>query len=113
MYKMIDTLIKTVSTVSLIATSLILSASPAKAGELGGVNLDGFCRARYGSNARAYLIANQGASGWRCQVGKSRVSIDMKSACTWQHKRSDAVAQPLKWSDAYSWRCYGQSVLVR
>ena len=118
MNKPLDFLIKIGSTAALIAASLALPASPAKAAQLGGLNLDGFCRAVYGSNARSYLIASQGASGWRCSANNRLYSFtgsgkDMHADCKWQYGRSDAMAQPLNWSNPYSWRCYGQNVLIR
>ena len=99
-------------------SSLTLAVNPSLAGDLGGLDLNGFCRYRYGGNASSYLIRNQGASGWRCQVGNKQYTFsgngsDMNAACKWQYRRSDALAQPRNWADPYSWRCYGQNRLIR
>lgn len=105
------------TTAFLAVSSVALVASPSQSAELGGLNLDGFCRSIYGSKASSHLIQGQGASGWRCKVGNTLYTFsgrtDMHSACKWQYRRSDAMAQPRNWSDPYSWRCYGQNVLVR
>ncbi|OBQ08112.1 MAG: hypothetical protein AN482_13390 [Anabaena sp. LE011-02] len=119
MNKIVDALKRTAYT-GLVAGSLILATSPAKSAELGGLNLDGFCRSVYGSNARSYLIRNLGASGWRCLVNNRLYEFtgpgkDMHAACKWQYRRQDAMAQLYNnnWSDAYAWRCYGQGRLIR
>ncbi|WP_434683820.1 hypothetical protein [Pseudanabaena minima] len=118
MNKPLDFLIKISSAVALVAASVVLPASPAKSAELGGLNLDGFCRSVYGASARSYLQPSRGASGWYCLRGSQFFPFtgsgkDMHAACKWQYRRTDAVAQPLNWANPYSWRCYGQNVLIR
>lgn len=110
MKKLRDSLVKITSTVVVIVGSVVLPASSAKAVDLGGLNLDAYCRAFYGSYSR---LISPNAGGWRCPTRNGLVSIDTNAVCRWQYSRSNARAETYNWSNPYSWRCvYGITRLV-
>ncbi len=69
---------------------------------LGGLNLDGFCRAQ-GLGSNASLVNGV----WYC----SSTRIDMVSACKWQYPSAQNVtAAEAQNGNAYTWTCYGGAV---
>jgi hypothetical protein len=110
MKKLLDALIKMGSTSALIAASVVLPASSAKAVDVGGLNLDAYCRAFYGSNSR---LISYNAGGWRCPTRNGLASIDTNAVCRWQYGKSYLRAETYNWSNPYSWRCvYGITRLI-
>jgi O-glycosyl hydrolase len=86
---------------------------------LGGINIDGYCRATYSYypySGRAILMGSN-AYLWRCDVKRyngpyaypmfsySYPSIDLNAACRWQYGGS-AYAKTNNPSSPYSWQCY-------
>ncbi len=101
MKKLLDALTTVTSTVAVIVASTFLSASPAKAGDLGGLRLDAYCSTFYGSYSR---LISYNAGGWRCPTRNGLASIDTNAVCRWQYG-SYARAETYNWSNPYSWRC--------
>ena len=95
------------------ASSIALASAPAQAQR--GLDLNGFCRYRYGSRSYAQLVSHD-AGGWRCRVRNqlrpfSGNGYDMNAACEWQYPprritpAEFARAYARNWSDPYSWYC--------
>jgi hypothetical protein len=105
MKKLFDTLITATYTGALIAASVVLPASSAKAAniDVGGLNLDAYCRTFYGSNSR---LISYNAGGWRCPSRYGLASVNTNAVCQWQYRNSGLWAQALNWSNPYSWRCF-------
>lgn len=99
-----------------IGTVGAVSLSPAVAGasttafsaRTGGLNIDGFCYAKYKvfnmGGGRAVLENPRDGKSWRCSVGIKRFDIDMNAACRWQY-RGSAKANLRSRSNPYSWYC--------
>ena len=80
--------------------------------ELGGIDLDGYCRSR-GYIGAVLVGPAQGpnaAYDWRCRSsdgGATGISVD--DACRWMYSDPSAYSRPKDQNDAYSWRCYRSS----
>ena len=85
-----------------------LGAGPTER-ELGGVELDGYCRASGYENA-VLIGPAQGpnaAYGWRCESGDhGKIGISVDGACRWMYADPSAYSRATDLDDAYSWRCY-------
>ncbi len=98
-----------ITKVCLIAVCLILLSAPtALAGavgsvkDLGGVDLDRYCRNEYSSG---YVVTvGSSAVDWRCKTGGDVLNISVDDVCKKQYNLS-AYAHTDNWRDLYSWRC--------
>jgi hypothetical protein len=73
-------------------------------GELGGVNLDGYCRSI--GDVRSTLVGKT-AYDWRCVTSSGgKAGIDMTKACRWQYNDPEAIDRVSNFYDPYSWRCW-------
>lgn len=73
---------------------------------LGGLDLDRYCKEKFGPNAVARLF---GGTDWFCTGSGTFNEISpnrMTEACEWQYGRSDLYARMLNPTDPYSWRCF-------
>lgn len=69
-----------------------------------GVNIDPWCKAKFGPKFKAKLIGRT-AGDWVCEQSQgNRRPIMMKAACDLQYGRVKR-AKALNWNDPYSWRC--------
>lgn len=80
-------------------------ALTAEARELGGVNLNQYCRNRYGESARAVKVQNN-AWGWRCKIEEDKVSISMDHVCKVQYNNQRAYSRATDPNNPYSWKCF-------
>ena len=105
------------STIARILTSAVLTLSaapmaPAVAAEpsyivnLGGVNLDAYCKATFGGTFKA--VANgPGAGDWSCQRNNNdRRPISVQAACEEQYAARPIKAVAVSPGTATSWRCF-------
>lgn len=91
------------ATVLIVGTSIFPSVAQAQR-NLGGVNIDAYCKNRFGSGARAVLVENT-AWGWRCRIRQDLVSLSIDNACRFQYQNQRAYAQTRNSRDPYSWVC--------
>ncbi len=93
----------------------ILSISvPARAGVLGGVDLNRYCESKAGLSA-SEAVPGRDAYGWKCRVYNSiaRIpilgwhdqGIDMNEACRQQYRNPRASAETTNRNSPWSWRC--------
>lgn len=121
--------IKTYNTFSLtllILSSFFLSARSTKAQcsdfigcvslpryELGGIDIDAYCKAQHGNWVEAYHVNNYGTNGWRCKAkgytGQIVSVVDPDKVCRWQYG-SLGSTRAGKWHpNPYSIRCYSNN----
>ena len=83
-----------------------LAIGPASAN--GGVDITGWCRKYYNSQAfNAVVIANN-VYGWRCQYGSdygTRLNVDMNAACAFTYPAHPGWATYSNYNNPYSWIC--------
>ena len=84
------------------AAVLCLTATPAAAGS--SVSMDGYCKAHYGSSARAVMLDRNDAYSWRCSYNGDYYNISVQDACQEQYD-GNWVAILGDRDDAYSWSC--------
>jgi hypothetical protein len=77
---------------------------PAPTGQGGGLNLDNYCRASYGSQSVAAFLNQGGTHSWYCLVGTKRVVLSMDNACRAQYG-AGKYAYSGDITDQYSWSC--------
>ena len=70
----------------------------------GGVDVNGWCKNRYGGGAYAVVLDAGNPYSWRCNVNGSYYGVDMNSACVYTYG-SPSSAYLLYWS-AWGWVCY-------
>jgi len=74
-------------------------------GDIGSMDLNGYCAYKYGSGAQAALGNRGDAYSWSCQRGGSYVGgLDMGEVCRRQFPDLPRVVMGNRW-DANSWRC--------
>ena len=74
--------------------------------ELGGVNLNTYCRAVFGQGFKSVLIGST-AGDWTCERSAgNRRPISVQQACNMQYSGRGIVAKALDWNDPGSWRCF-------
>ena len=74
---------------------------------LGGIDVDTYCKDRFGGTARAELDPNEKTAwGWRCRIGRDLVTICMDNACRFQYKNQRAFSRPKDSRNPYSWECF-------
>ena len=90
---------------ALVLGGLAVSAPTASAAtQLGGLNLNAYCSAKYGTYALNY---ENNPWYWVCKRTTSNLqtTINMTAACRWQYG-SGAYAVLLDSRNPYSWKCY-------
>ncbi|BDA71524.1 hypothetical protein CAL7716_056900 [Calothrix sp. PCC 7716] len=90
---------------ALIIVGTLISPDLAQAGELGGVDMNAYCKSQ--GYARANLVDLTDA-GWRCYTYTSFPiwdSIDMNHVCKWQYKKENVYAKSNYPYDQNSWVC--------
>jgi hypothetical protein len=98
-------ILKPLILVATIAASSTIFPMKAQAQRvLGGVNIDVYCRNRFGNAARAVLVENT-AYGWRCRVGKDLVTLSIDNACRFQYNNQRAYSRTTNSREPYSWQC--------
>jgi len=110
-------LVSTVLAVGLV----FVTASPASARTLGGINFDAYCNHTYSVPSEGLvgddLLIGRNVKSWRCVTNAwwgepfgwvtiAVNEINPNAACRWQYRRSDAKAAYRNYSDPYSWYCY-------
>jgi len=74
-------------------------------GDIGSMDLNGYCAYKYGSGAKAVRGDRGDAYSWSCQRGGSYVGgLDMGEVCRRQFSDLPRVVMGNRW-DANSWRC--------
>lgn len=92
--------------VTALATSSILFPMTAQAQRvLGGIDVNSYCRDRFGNGSQAELVENT-AWGWRCRIRQDLVTLSMDNACRFQYKNPSVFARPGNPRDPYSWQCF-------
>jgi hypothetical protein len=71
-----------------------------------GLNLNWYCKQKYGSSSREALIENN-AYGWRCFRQGQYIGINVDEACKMQYGSSARSALG-DYNDATSWYCKAQ-----
>ena len=109
---MIRKLSMLISTTAFLVTSVhSVHAAQYERVELGGLNLTHWCRQNFGKGFKAKLTKKH-ATGWVCELhDHDRRPIRFDKVCKSQYGRKAVGAQPLNWSDPYSWKCYGRKVV--
>ena len=95
-----------VLTVSAASTTPAFAANPSYVINLGGVNLNAYCKATFGGTFKA--VANgSGAGDWSCQQNNNdRRPISVQTACEMQYSVRPIKAVAVDPSSATSWRCF-------
>jgi len=74
-------------------------------GDIGSMDLNGYCAYKYGSGAKATFGNRGDAYSWSCQrEGRYVGGLDMGEVCRRQFPDLPHVVMGDRW-DAYSWRC--------
>ncbi len=92
-----------ITTALMISATIFPSAAQAQR-VLGGIDVDRYCKDRFGGTARAELVENT-AWGWRCRIGRDLVSLSMDNACRFQYNNQRAYSQARDSRNPYSWIC--------
>lgn len=90
------------ATALIVSTSIFPSSAQAQT-ELGPVNIDAYCKKRFGDRSRAELVENT-AWGWRCRIREDLVTVSISNACRYKYGQR-AYAQARNSRDPYSWVC--------
>jgi hypothetical protein len=69
-----------------------------------GLDLDGYCRAVYGSNFKAIVTNPSSAFSWVCSSGSTKYGMDLNYACRLQHGSTYKAAYGSA-TNPYSWYC--------
>ncbi|MFN8637610.1 MAG: hypothetical protein U0893_27470 [Chloroflexota bacterium] len=73
--------------------------------ELGGIDLDEYCRNFKG--AQGVVLDGDGAFAWRCKASNGRlVTLDMNDACRKMYDNPNAYAKYSDPREKYSWSCF-------
>ena len=83
-----------------------IAAGPSYTINLGGVDLNAYCKATFGGTFKA--VANgPGAGDWSCQQNNNdRRPISVQAACEMQYTARPVKAVAVDPSSATSWRCF-------
>ena len=87
------------------SVAIFPSALPVQAeNPLGEINIDKYCKNRFGQAAQAKLVENT-AWGWRCSIRQDLVTLSMDNACRFQYPNKKAYSRAKNSRDPYSWIC--------
>ena len=98
--------IKQLLAATTFALGTLTYAFPAEARELGGLNLNRYCRHVFKDRGARAVPVTQNAWGWHCKLGGDLVSLSMDNACKWQYRSQRAYAQTSNPADPNSWKCF-------
>ncbi len=88
--------------------SVVLVSQPAQAGSVvGGISVQAYCRAHYGSTANAVVRFNT-VHGWRCATPTGDKNFYAEQACLEQYRQFNGRVHAGKrdYNNPYSWFCY-------
>jgi hypothetical protein len=92
--------------IALILVGTLIFPDLAQAGELGGVNMDTYCRTNFGWDFVTAELGEHTAWGWYCYADRSGShEIDVGDACRQQYSNPNAYARAKNPNDPYSWVC--------
>lgn len=114
----------TIATFATVMTAVMAQPASATTGELGGLDLAGYCQGLgdFGTTATGPVILTQNAitgpnfayNNWACVENNGTVvpitatgkAPSMTDACTVQYPGAATYAYPTDPNDAYTWNCY-------